>query len=144
MGVIVIPGESVTVTGETFLDRYFAESARREAAGDRSTRRRRPEVAEAYVATLDFRLKDGTRVALPYATLLKSSFDPSKGITLEYSTDTVMISGRNLEPVYKAIAQHRLSALGESGERAVAFDQEYGEPVITAIRIEPADSSPSG
>ena len=129
----------MTVTGDSFLDRYFAESARREAGSERATRRREPAVAEAYVATLDLRLKDGKRIALPYSTLLKSSFDPSKGITLEYSTDTVTIQGRNLQAVYKAIAQHRLSALRESGERAAAFAHDDG-PVITVIRIESADS----
>jgi len=90
------------VTGDSFLDQYFNESRRRDQQTD--SKRRRSSVAGAYVATLDLRLASGTRVALPYSTLLKTTFDPSTGITLEYSTDTVTITGRRLGPIYKAIA----------------------------------------
>lgn len=92
--------------------------------------------AEGFVAMLDLQLATGDRVALPYATLLKAAFNPSEGIKLTYSTDDVVISGRRLEPLYKAITQHRariIKSVGSAGE----FETTTDQPVVTSIEILP-------
>ena len=92
--------------------------------------------AEGFVAMLDLQLATGDRVAFPYATLLKAVFNPSDGIKLTYSTEDVMIEGRRLEPIYKAISQHRARFVKSVG--AVGEFEAAGEiPVVTSIAVLP-------
>lgn len=83
---------------------------------------------------LDLRRKTGDRMALPYTYLTAVTFDPSKGITLEFTGHQVVIHGRNLEPVYVAIVAYRASWLQELGHR----HDTYGDDatVISAIEIQ--------
>lgn len=46
---------------------------------------------------LELRHKDGSVTAFGYAWLRKATFDPSVGITLDFSGEKVTISGRNLD-----------------------------------------------
>lgn len=46
---------------------------------------------------LELRLKDGSVTSFGYAWLKKASFNPSEGITLDFSGETVRITGRNLD-----------------------------------------------
>ncbi len=127
------------MSGEPFLDQYFNESPLERRSRDDASTAKRSGVAEGYVAAIDLHLADGSRVALPYATLLRTTFDSSKGVTLEYSTDTVTITGYRLESIYKAIAHHRLAELKAAGETEAMFSKKDGGPVVTAIRRRPAD-----
>ncbi len=46
---------------------------------------------------LELRHKDGSVTAFGYAWLKKVTFDPSEGITLDFSGETIRIIGRNLD-----------------------------------------------
>jgi hypothetical protein len=56
---------------------------------------------------LDVRLKDGTRCALPYGTLLKVDFSPADQLKLEFAANTVVIEGRRLLALYDLLRRHR-------------------------------------
>lgn len=94
-------------------------------------------ISESYVSMLDLVLVAGQRVALPYSTLLKVEFDPTKGIALHFSTDEVTITGYRLEALYRAIVQHRAREVKELGHKG-EFEKEGSGPVITEIRCQPA------
>ena len=90
-------------------------------------------VENTMVAMLDLRLPGGRRKALPYSYLSSVEFDPSKGLVCEYASCRVTITGRNLEPVYAAIANHTALAVIQS---ASGFDKEEDGPFVEAIRVE--------
>jgi len=131
------------VSGDSVLAKYL------EPPPDAKRRQTRSEgadagegasgVSETYVSMLDLVFGDGRHVGLPYATLVKAEFDPSKGITLRFSTDDVTIEGYRLEPLYKAILQHRAREVKATG-RAGEFEKEKNGsgPVVTMIRCEAA------
>ena len=56
---------------------------------------------------LDVRLKDGSRCALPYGTLLKVDFSPLDRLKLAFASSTVVIEGRKLLALYELLKRHR-------------------------------------
>jgi len=142
------------VSGESILDRHRREAREKSPAGDNGIGNRDGNaagdadqrglaVSEAFVSMLDFVLPTGRRVALPYATLLKAECEGSSKITLAYSTDTVTITGRRLDPLYKAIVQHRAREVKVAINAATStpFEQETGgdEVVVAAVTITPQE-----
>lgn len=129
------------MSGDSILSRYLEpapEAKRRQPRGEGADAGEGASgVSETYVSMLDLVFADGRHVGLPYATLVKAEFDPSQGITLRFSTDDVMIEGYRLEPLYRAILQHRAREVRATG-RAGQFEKEKdGDgPVVTAIRCE--------
>ena len=72
---------------------------------------------------LEVRKKDGNILAFGYAWLERAEFDPSEGITLKFTGQTVKIVGRNLNAVAKnnarlfdGIVRHRVPWIQEAGE----------------------------
>lgn len=100
-------------------------------------------VSEAFVSMLDFVLATGRRVALPYATLLKAECDGSASITLTYSTDKVVINGRRLDTLYRAIVQHRAREVKMSinADKSAPFEQGDGGDgvVVASVTITPQE-----
>ncbi len=149
------------MSGESILDRHRREAREKSAPGasgapgsgdgrgnaDGDTGddvdSRGLSVSDAFVSMLDFVFADGRRVALPYATLLKAECDGSASVTLTYSTDTVIITGRRLDTLYKAIVQHRAREVKvESGNaKALALKNGGGGGapgvVVAAVTITP-------
>ncbi|MCZ2154072.1 MAG: hypothetical protein LC114_09270, partial [Bryobacterales bacterium] len=56
---------------------------------------------------LDVRLKDGSRCALAYGTLLKVLFRPADRLLLAFASSTVIIEGRKLLSLYDLVRRHR-------------------------------------
>ena len=56
---------------------------------------------------LDVRLKDGSRCALAYGTLMKVFFSPSDQLKLAFASSTVVIEGRRLLALYDLLRRHR-------------------------------------
>jgi len=56
---------------------------------------------------LDVRLKDGSRCALAYGTLLKVLFSPADQLRLAFASNTVVIEGRRLLALYDLLRRHR-------------------------------------
>src|SRR4051812_32828921 len=72
---------------------------------------------------LELRHKDGTVSSYGYAWLKKARFDPSGEITLDFSGETVRITGRNLNVEIRAnvrlfagIVRHRVPWIQEADE----------------------------
>lgn len=145
------------MSGESILDRHRREAREKSAPGapgpgsgnasgdtHGDADQRGLAVSEAFVSMLDFVLPTGRRVALPYATLLKAECDGSSQIMLAYSTDTVTITGRRLDPLYKAIVQHRAREVKVSinAEKSGPFESGTGgsdEVVVAAVTIMPVE-----
>ncbi len=56
---------------------------------------------------LDVRLKDGSRCALAYGTLMKVLFNPADQLKLAFASSTVVIEGRRLLVLYDLLRRHR-------------------------------------
>jgi hypothetical protein len=72
---------------------------------------------------LEIRRRDGSIIALPYHFLERADFDPSDGITLKFTGQTVRLIGRNLNRevrphlrLFLGIARHRIPWLQEADE----------------------------
>jgi hypothetical protein len=72
---------------------------------------------------LEIRRRDGSIVALGYAWLERADFDPSEGITLKFTGQTVRLVGRNLNRevrphlrLFLGLARHRIPWLQEADE----------------------------
>ncbi|MBY0504435.1 MAG: hypothetical protein K2X03_11020 [Bryobacteraceae bacterium] len=62
---------------------------------------------------LDVRLKDGSRYAFPYGTLLKVDFSPRDELKLVFSANIVVIEGRRLLPLYDLLRRHKAKFVQE-------------------------------
>ena len=90
-------------------------------------------------AMLEFRKKDGSIIAYPYAWLEKAKFDPSEGILLKFGPEKLKIIGRNLNGeirpnvrLFSGIARHRVPWIQEA-DRAGAMQAGKGAVVIEQI-----------
>lgn len=69
---------------------------------------------------IDFQFMSGNQLALPCADIRKIEFDPSRGIGIVWSDETLWILGRHLQPLYQYLVRHRVSAIMEDGGEAHA------------------------
>jgi len=72
---------------------------------------------------LELRRKDGSITSLGYAWLERADFDPSEGITLKFTGQTVRLTGCNLNSevrphlrLYGGLVRHRVPWLQEADE----------------------------
>ena len=56
---------------------------------------------------LDIRTLGGARLAMPYSYMTSIFFDASGVIVLSYASHNVRLVGRNLLPLYEALANHQ-------------------------------------
>ncbi len=89
---------------------------------------------------LELRHKDGSVTAFGYAWLKKVTFDPSEGITLDFSGETVRITGRNLNSelrprtrLLNGILRHRVIWIQEADGTA---ELEASKDATVIERIE--------
>ena len=80
---------------------------------------------------LDLRLTTGDALALGYPHLLAAELDASGSLTLHAARHTVVLSGRNLGPLYAALVALRLRGVREVGSR----DDDLPETVTTVNDI---------
>lgn len=78
---------------------------------------------------IDFELKGRNHVAMTYGHLLWANFNPSVGIILHFSTHTVTIKGRNLQPLYDGILLHEVPKVKVTPER---FDRGGNDEMSVA------------
>lgn len=76
----------------------------------------------------------GVQEALAYGHLYRLRFDPSEGITLEFTEHVVTIRGRGLREGYQRLAMQRVVFIAEA-DRATAVLVPEKEPVITSLII---------
>jgi len=72
---------------------------------------------------LEIRRKDGSIVAFGYSWLERTEFDPSEGITLRFTGQTMRLVGRNLNrevrphlKLYDGLVRHRIPWVQEADE----------------------------
>jgi len=75
---------------------------------------------------IEFRKSNGSITALPYMMLERVDFDPSEGITLKFTTQTVRLIGRNLNAevrpnvvLFNGILRNKVPWVQESGSTAL-------------------------
>lgn len=91
---------------------------------------------------VEFRFKDGTVIALGYAWLESAEFDPSEGITLNFTGRTVKITGKNLNTdrrrnvrLFAGLIRHRVPWLQEA-DRAQLMEAPADATLIETITVE--------
>ncbi len=65
---------------------------------------------------LDVRLRDGSRHAFPYGTLLEVDFSPTDELKLVFAANVVVIEGRRLLPLYELLRRHKAKFVQEGTE----------------------------
>ncbi|MFN0012174.1 MAG: hypothetical protein ACKVS8_11090 [Phycisphaerales bacterium] len=98
------------------LDRHMMRSG----AGAGSKRSEVPESGlearpEQPVLMLDFVMKNGDRVGLPYAYLSGAALDGNEHLVLTYSDRTVELRGRNLLALYNHVLAHTARRIETAG-----------------------------
>ncbi len=84
-----------------------------------------------------FRKSDGPAKAFSYAHLYSVESDnPDEGFAVEFTQSNVAIKGRNLEPLFRYISQHRAAEVIESG-RTQIFELAEPDPVVEKITFFP-------
>lgn len=85
---------------------------------------------------LELRFITGDARALAYCYLVGLSWNPSKGISMDFTDSRVEISGRNLRPVFTALCAHRIAAICEVDELHAKAAHQETKPVVTKIMVE--------
>jgi hypothetical protein len=90
---------------------------------------------------LEIRHKDGSVTAKGYSWLQSAEFDPSTGITLNFSGEKITISGRNLNAdarpnvrLFAGIVRHRVPWIQEADGAAVV-EAAKNAVVIEEVKI---------
>jgi hypothetical protein len=84
---------------------------------------------------VEFRRLNGNAKALAYSYLVSADFDPSKGITLDFSGYSVTITGRNLRSVFHGLVTQRASHVSEMDELHADAEGGSDAPIVTGIEI---------
>jgi hypothetical protein len=93
-----------------------------------------PAVYGDYLPMVEFRLKTGDRVALAYAWLTAVKFHPER-IELSFTTGAaVTIRGRNLTPIYSALARHQAVYVHEA-DAPMALLVSDSASLVDAIEV---------
>ena len=118
-------------TPRTGLEQYLRPAAKKSSRSSATSR----------AIMLDVHANPHERHAFPYSLMRKASFLGGTRIVIEYMPETVSIEGMGLEPLYRAILQHRARSIRVNGD-ARGFGpktNDSGEPVITRITIDQSE-----
>lgn len=89
-----------------------------------------------FPAMLEFRFRTGNRLALPYHWLGQAEFNPSLGITLDFSTGaSVAIRGRNLSELFAAVTLHQVRWIREVDQPTAKLWPE-NLPLVESMQVE--------
>ncbi|APZ93415.1 hypothetical protein [Fuerstiella marisgermanici] len=91
---------------------------------------------------INFIMRTGDHQAIAYNHLYRIQFDPSKGITLDFTNHKVVIQGRKLAEAYQKLAMQRVIFIAEADD-ATGRLADDDEPVVTSLQIlEPTSETP--
>lgn len=85
---------------------------------------------------LVLRYWNGNCKARSYSFLAGIDFDPSHGITLDFTGSVARIQGRNLRTLFDALATHRVGWIQEYDELQAEVKFEKDATVVTKISVE--------
>lgn len=83
---------------------------------------------------VDFGLKGGDRLSIPYCYISAIRLDPSNAITLELADRSIVIKGRNLLPLYNNLVLHAAFRVNVTD---TGFDDGSASTWIESIEIVP-------
>lgn len=83
------------------------------------------------VECIDFRMKNGDRVAFPYSYLLRAKLRGAGELEVTFSTDEVKVEGTNFDRIYPALLEKRLVFLQEQDELAPSEENDVSVKKIT-------------
>lgn len=124
----MVSDEGSNPTPRTGLEQYLRPAAKKSS--------RSPATSRAIM--LDVHAGPHERHAFPYSLMRKASFLGGRRIVIEYMPEKVSIEGMGLEPLYRAILQHRARSVRVNAD-ARGFGPamtDSTEPVITRITID--------
>lgn len=81
---------------------------------------------------VDFRVRTGDSIALPYSYLTEAKFNASSGILLRFVGHDVRIAGRNLRALFDSLREHKVTWIRETQEGSVADER----PEVISIGIQ--------
>jgi hypothetical protein len=79
--------------------------------------------------------KDGNAAAKPYSYLAGIDFNPTEGIVIDFVSSEVKITGRNLKPLFDALAAQRVQSIQEMDELYAEAEGATTATVVTRIEI---------
>lgn len=88
---------------------------------------------------VEFRTKDGNAKARSYSFLAGIDFNPSKGIAMDFSTDKVTITGRNLRPLFDGLVAQRVAVVREMDDLQAEANLPDEATVVLKIEIKPVE-----
>lgn len=84
---------------------------------------------------LELRLKTGNATALAYSYLVSVTLDPSQAIVMDFSGYEVILSGRNLGPLFAGLVAQRVAVIREIDDLYAEASRGPHEPVVTRITV---------
>ena len=85
---------------------------------------------------IDFISREGNHQCFGYSYLYRIGFDPSEGLTLEYTNHIITIEGRRLADKLRFFNAHRVIFVVEADDATIRLMDKSEEAVVTAVRIE--------
>ncbi|PIR34474.1 MAG: hypothetical protein COV36_00695 [Alphaproteobacteria bacterium CG11_big_fil_rev_8_21_14_0_20_44_7] len=77
-----------------------------------------------YPETVDFQMSDSDCIALPYGYMVSALLDSNSTILARYNNWEIVIEGKNLKPVYRALVERKLKSVRK------AFENENDSPQL--------------
>lgn len=84
---------------------------------------------------LDFISRDGNHVSFTYSHLYSVSFNPSKGISIEFTNHSVSVEGRGLREIYQYLGMQRIVYIAEADRPTAMQLQSQQVPVVNNLSI---------
>lgn len=85
------------------------------------------------------------QIALPYALLLRAELsEDATNCLLTFATHEVSVRGRHLREVYLAVSQGQAAEISSGQSASLREGDAFLGPLVTDVRIEPADESGRG
>ena len=88
---------------------------------------------------VEFRMLAGDSKARTYAFLAGIDYNPDTGIVMDFSADTVTITGRNLGPLMDGLVAQRVAVVREMDELQAEANVPDGETVVLKIEVKPVE-----
>lgn len=86
----------------------------------------------SHPACLDFRMKDGSRRALPYSYFTEMNFDNETGIEILTNSKKIIVTGRNLTKLFDYLVTYRVRYIKAN----IGNDQKEEGLFVREIKIE--------
>ncbi len=117
---------------QTGLDHYLRPTVKKSPRSGATSR----------AIMLDVHASANERHGFPYSLIKKVSFLQGRRIVIECMPEKVSIEGIGLEPLYRALMQHRVRSVrvNHDARGFAAVTTDSSEPVITRITIDQPDS----